>query len=62
MLLAHDSPEDADLSPLFGRRDVVGPVPRYRLSDREVLARAAYQLVHDELLVDGKPLLNFKVC
>jgi glutamate decarboxylase len=34
------------------------PVPRYRLADESMAPEAAYQLVHDELELDGNPLLN----
>jgi glutamate decarboxylase len=33
-------------------------VPRFRLPDREIPPDAAYQIVHDELMVDGNARLN----
>ncbi len=33
-------------------------LPRFRLADRELVQEAAYQLVHDELMLDGNPRLN----
>jgi glutamate decarboxylase len=35
-----------------------GEVPRFRLPDGEMPADAAYQIVHDELMVDGNARLN----
>ena len=49
---------DAALSPLFASRALTSPVPRYQLADEEMTAAAAYQLIHDELALDGNPLLN----
>lgn len=46
------------VAPMFGSRFTAEPVPRYDLSDNEMPARAAYQLIHDELSLDGTPLLN----
>jgi glutamate decarboxylase len=34
------------------------PLPRLRLPERSTAPRVAYQLVHDELLLDGNPRLN----
>jgi len=36
----------------------VGEVPRHRLPDRPMEARSAYQVVHDELMLDGNARLN----
>ncbi len=47
-----------DLQPLYGRRVMDNPIPRYRIPDTEMAAAAAYQLIHDELLLDGNPVLN----
>ena len=33
-------------------------LPRFRLPEREISQDAAYQLVHDELMLDGNPRLN----
>ncbi len=52
-----DTP-DADLAPLHASRALNRPVPRYELADDEMPGRAAYQLIHDELALDGNPLLN----
>ncbi|MCD9623253.1 glutamate decarboxylase [Rhabdothermincola salaria] len=49
---------DATVAPLFGSRTMIEPIPRFRLPDVEMEPQAAYQLIHDELSLDGNPLLN----
>ena len=53
-----ESEQDRELAPLFASRALCAPVPRNRLGDDGMDADAAYQLVHDELSLDGNPLLN----
>ena len=45
-------------SPTYGSRYVSEPIPKYRLPDGEMPARLAYQIIHDELALDGNPALN----
>ena len=47
-----------DLSPIYGSRSVESAIPKYELSQDQLPARVAYQLVHDELNLDGNPALN----
>jgi len=49
---------DAEIRPLYGRRVMDDPIPRFEIPDGEMGAAAAYQLIHDELLLDGNPVLN----
>ena len=49
---------DATVAPLFGSRTMIEPIPRFRLPEAEMEPQAAYQLIHDELSLDGNPLLN----
>ncbi len=49
---------DTDLVPTYGSRSMSEPVPKYRLPDAEMNSRAAYQLIHDELMLDGNARLN----
>ena len=49
---------DADLAPTFGSRAMSEPVPKYALPDNEMPPRTAYQLIHDELMLDGSARLN----
>jgi len=46
------------INPVFGGRDLVAPAPKYKLSKEEMPPRNAYQLVHDELMLDGHSRLN----
>ena len=46
------------LSPIYGSRSLEGVIPKYELPEGELPARVAYQLVHDELNLDGNPALN----
>src|SRR4051794_35607594 len=56
MALYRKSEEDADLrlGPLITDGEL-GSVPEHRLADAPLDARAAYQIVHDELMLDGNP-------
>ena len=49
---------DELLSPTYARRSFSHDIPKYRLPAEGVPAEAAYQLVHDELDLDGNPALN----
>ncbi|HEY7961401.1 MAG TPA: glutamate decarboxylase [Solirubrobacteraceae bacterium] len=49
--------EDAH-SPAYAGRWFSHPVPKFRLPAQGMSAEAAYQLVHDELNLDGNPALN----
>jgi glutamate decarboxylase len=42
----------------YGARLFTQPVPKYEMPDEPMPADAAYQLIHDELNLDGDPLLN----
>jgi glutamate decarboxylase len=46
------------LSPTYSSRSFSHDIPKYRLPAEGVAAEAAYQLVHDELNLDGNPALN----
>ena len=56
--LKDDDTGNDTLSPLFGTRSLRNPVPKYRLPAGEMEARSAYQLITDELMLDGNPALN----
>jgi glutamate decarboxylase len=49
---------DLLLNPLFARPGEVTSIPRLRLPDAPMHPETAYQLVHDELLLDGRSRLN----
>ena len=50
--------EEHLVDPVFGGRDLVRPAPKFRLPREEMTPRNAYQLVHDELMLDGNSRLN----
>lgn len=50
--------DNSVLAPMYGSRHLREPVPRYELPQHQMPAHAAYQLVHDELNLDGNPALN----
>jgi glutamate decarboxylase len=47
-----------EIAPLFARPGEIAETPRYRLPEGEMPADTAYQLVHDELMLDGNARLN----
>lgn len=48
-----------DLStPLYGRREFGQPIPKTAIPDTPMAPESAYQLIHDELALDGNPSLN----
>ncbi len=61
-LHTHDPAEPDDdlisIRPQFCQSGLVGEVPRLRLPDKGMPPRIAYQVVHDELLLDGAARLN----
>ncbi|HTW06041.1 MAG TPA: glutamate decarboxylase [Acidimicrobiales bacterium] len=50
--------EEVHLAPMYGSRHLREPVPRYELPQHQMPPEAAYQLIHDELNLDGNPALN----
>jgi glutamate decarboxylase len=56
----HDLELDSDQlhAPTYAARCFSHDVPKYRLPKQGMSAEAAYQLVHDELNLDGNPALN----
>jgi glutamate decarboxylase len=56
----HDLKLDADdlHTPTYAARSFSHDVPKYRVPKQGMSADAAYQLVHDELNLDGNPALN----
>jgi glutamate decarboxylase len=49
---------DLDVNPLFARGVEVGSVPRFELPAGEMLPGTAYQIIHDELMLDGNARTN----
>jgi len=52
------SPEEARLTPRRARNVLTEPVPKYELPAKGMDADLAYQIIHDELLLDGSARLN----
>ncbi|MBO0830128.1 MAG: glutamate decarboxylase [Streptosporangiales bacterium] len=50
--------DDLPVNPLYARGAELGSVPRHALPAGEMLPATAYQLVHDELMLDGNARLN----
>lgn len=46
------------LIPTYARRGLTHPISRYKLPQEPMEPRDAYQLIHDELSLDGNPELN----
>ncbi|WP_030375011.1 glutamate decarboxylase [Streptomyces rimosus] len=59
---ARDREQRLSVNPFYGEADPVAGMaeapPRHALPDAPVTPRAAYQLVHDELMLDGNARLN----
>jgi glutamate decarboxylase len=54
---AHSRDDIVEVNPLYARLGV-DEVPKYRVPDRPMAADAAYQIVYDELLLDGNARTN----
>jgi glutamate decarboxylase len=56
------APHDIAVNPFFGAADPVGGMtaapPKHKLADGPMAPASAYQLVHDELMLDGNSRLN----
>ncbi len=46
------------LTPTYGRREFDEAVPKYEMPDDGMSPRAAYGIIHDELMLDGNARLN----
>ena len=46
------------LAPTYGRRGLNESVPKYEIPEKEMLPRTAYNIIHDELMLDGNSRLN----
>jgi glutamate decarboxylase len=42
----------------YGARYGVEPIPKYHIPSKGISEDAAYQIIHDELVLDGEPTLN----
>ncbi len=51
------SSDEIEVNPMFARRGEQA-IPKWRLPDDEMLPETAYQIIHDELLLDGNARQN----
>eukprot|EP00252_Welwitschia_mirabilis_P026074 TRINITY_DN836_c0_g1_i1.p1 TRINITY_DN836_c0_g1~~TRINITY_DN836_c0_g1_i1.p1 ORF type:complete len:504 (-),score=7.48 TRINITY_DN836_c0_g1_i1:699-2210(-) len=58
MVLSVISDSEGSVHPTFGSRYVRESLPRYRMPDQSIPKEAAYQIINDELMLDGNPRLN----
>ena len=49
-------PQELVLQPLFGLEDA--RIPRHRFPEGEMAPDLAYEIIHDELMLDGNARLN----
>jgi glutamate decarboxylase len=49
----------SDCSNVYGSRFAAGRMPTQKLPDNEMPRDVAYQLIKDELALDGQPMLKF---
>lgn len=52
-----ETPEELSVNPMFARKGEES-VPKYKLPDKSMLPETAYQIVHDEIGLDGNARLN----
>jgi glutamate decarboxylase len=50
--------EHLSVNPLFAQGSVLAPIPARRLPEGEMSSAAAYQIIHDELMLDGNARQN----
>jgi glutamate decarboxylase len=54
----HLRDRDRALAPAYARRELSRTVPKYELPNEEMSPRTAYNIIHDELMLDGNARLN----
>jgi len=54
----HTDGDDVEIRPQFARAGETSTLPRDRIPDGELAPDTAYQVVHDELMLDGNARLN----
>jgi glutamate decarboxylase len=56
--LSELSDREKQLTPIYGRTAMDRPIPKYELPEGELEPEVAYNLIHDELMLDGNARLN----
>lgn len=52
------SDDDQLLAPTYGQRSLSKPLPRFEIPEGEMAAQTAYNVIRDELMLDGNARLN----
>lgn len=47
--------QEPSLFPLYGRTSLNASLPRYEFPECVMLPQTAYNMIHDELMLDGNP-------
>lgn len=58
MVLSEAIDADAYIQSTFASRHLQTPLPRFKMPDSSIPKEAAYQIINDELMLDGNPRLN----
>ena len=56
--MAQNKPDSFSVNPIFARPGEETSAPKFRLNDGQMLPETAYQIVHDETMLDGNARLN----
>lgn len=56
--MAKEKERNSMISPIYSSRILDQPIPKYELPEKSIMPRAAYELIHDELMLDGNARLN----
>ena len=46
------------MRPMYARKSLLGPTPRHSIPDEGMAPSTAYNLIHDELILDGSSRFN----
>jgi glutamate decarboxylase len=52
------SDQDTNITPLYASRSLSSSIPKYAIPNQGIAADTAYQIVHDELVMDGNSHMN----
>ena len=52
------SHQQQHLASSYGSRYISAPVPKYDMPEEQMPASIAYQIIHDEMNLDGNPAMN----
>ncbi|XP_077234604.1 glutamate decarboxylase 4-like [Tasmannia lanceolata] len=58
IILPQEEDSSAVINSVFASRYVRDPLPRFTMPQKSIPKEAAYEIIHDELLLDGNPRLN----